>query len=503
MVMLSEEKSDINPQEKVNSDKPSLLNILRNKSYMLVYGGQITNLIASLLGGMTFSYLIYSTTHNAALMALMGILGSLPTVLIVTFAGVIVDRFDQRKLILISTILRAVFILGFLLIFVFQDNLIQHYTYLEPLNDGVIQRFYVTNYIHFIWPMYLLLFLNNMVFTFYNLTTTTYTKYIVEKKDLLVTNSFNSTIFQIANVIGPILAGMLITVSYLYSFAVATIIASIPAMLSLILIYKGKKPPQKEIKEKVTFRKELSRGASDMKVGFNTIRSEPKVLYVLIVYVAFNFVASSINSTFSVVLQGELNLNATWYGSVVAVMSGFGIITSLVIMFMGKIKRKLIIVNLVIILETVGLFLFTFIRNPWFMLFLVTIPFGFVNGSANIPSNTLRQEKIPHEKLGRATSVVFMFTSLANLTGMVIVTFITNSINPMYITLVGSILCLLLSIVSLIVFLSKRNLRCSDYQKESKEIDIEKESLIDILVHPEEIDRKPIVTTKTSSNPTK
>jgi DHA3 family macrolide efflux protein-like MFS transporter len=262
-------------------------------------------------------------------------------------------------------------------------------------------------------------------------------------------------------------------------------------MLSLILIRKGKKPPQKEQTEKVTFRKELSRVASDMKVGFNAIRAEPKVLFVLIVYMAFNFVTASINSTFAVVLQGELELNATWYGAVVAVMSGFGIITSLVIMFMGKIKRKLIVVILVILFETVGLFLFTFIRNPWIMLFLVTIPFGFVNGSANIPSFTLRQEKIPHEKLGRATSFVFMFVSLANLTGMVIVTFITNSIKPMYITLVGSILCLILLIASFIVFLSKKNLRCSDYQKEP--VIIQDEA---IVVDSSKPKKKSIVATK-------
>jgi len=228
----------------------------------------------------------------------------------------------------------------------------------------------------------------------------------------------------------------------------------------------GKAPPKVGIIEKSSVKKEISRIFDDMKIGFNAIRSEPKIMYVLLVYMGFNFVVASINGTFVVVLQGEMTMNATWYGAVVAVMSGFGIITSLVIMKLGKINRKLILVNLVIFLEVIGLFIFTFNRNPWIMLFVVTVPFGVVNGGANIPSFTLRQEKIPHEKLGRATSFVFLFTSLMNLLGMVIVTSVANSVNPMYILLVGSCLCLLLSFVSFIFMMTRSELRSSDYPEE-------------------------------------
>jgi MFS family permease len=465
---------EINSQKKSVpkiEEKPSIMNIFRNRSYMLVFGGQLLNMIASMLGGMTFSYLVYQTTQNASLMALMGILGSLPTVLIITFAGVIVDRFDQRTLIFISIALRAIFFTGFLLVFLFMDRLVTTSITYVPLTEGVIQRITEVNYVHFIWPMYSLLFLNNVIFSFYSLTASTYSKFIVEKKDLLVANSFNSTVNQLASVIGPILAGMIITVSYFYSFVISIGIASIGAILCLVLMFKGKKPPQVK-REKTSFKNQVIRVIDDMKIGFNTIRSEPKVLYVLIVYMFFNFCTASINGVFSVVLQGDMELNATWYGAIIAVMSGIGVITSLVIMKLGKINRKLIIINLVIFAETIGLFLFAFNRNPWIMLLIITIPFGFVNGGANIPSFTLRQEKIPHKKLGRAQSFSFMFTSLFNLMGITIVTFIANIVDPKYIVLVGAILCLLLSIFSLTFFLTKRNLRCSDYEEETKlEID--------------------------------
>ncbi|NHJ41351.1 MAG: MFS transporter, partial [Asgard group archaeon] len=204
MAVIDEEINLMKQSIQKTNEKPSIKNILQNKSYMMVFGGQLLNMVASMLASMTFSYLVYQTTQNASLMALMGILGSLPTVLIITFAGVIVDRFDQRTLIFISITLRVLFFIGFLLVYLFIDRLVTTTIIYEPLKEGVIQKITQIDYIHFIWPMYTLLFLNNVIFSFYSLTVSTYSKFIVEKKDLLVANSFNSTVNQIASVIGPI-----------------------------------------------------------------------------------------------------------------------------------------------------------------------------------------------------------------------------------------------------------------------------------------------------------
>ncbi|MBN1329661.1 MAG: MFS transporter [Candidatus Heimdallarchaeota archaeon] len=493
-MVIEEEEFILIEKKLVVNDNPSIKNVLTNKSYMLVFSGQILNMIASILVGMTFSYLIYDTTHNASLMALMGILGALPTVLLVTFAGVIVDRFDQRKLIFITTLLRTILFAGYLVIYLFMDRLVQTDVFYELLHEGVIQRITIVNYLHFIWPIYTLLFINNVVFTLYTLTVSTYSKYIIEKKNLLVANSFNTTVNQLANVIGPILAGMIITVSYLLSFTVGIGIASIGSVVCLLLISKGKYPPIVK-KEKTTFKKEVKRVKDDLKIGFNTIRFIPKVLYVTIVYTFFNLGTAFINGIFNVVLQGEMNMSATWFGSVIAVMSTIGIITSLIIMKLGKINRKLILINLVIFAEVIGLVLFALIRNPWIMLFVVTIPLGFVNGGANIPSFTLRQEKIPHEKLGRATSFSFMFTSLANVIGLVILTFIANKLSPMIILLISAGICFILVIISFIFYITKRSLRCSDYSDEIevtiKQIDKE---ILEDMISPIKDKKKELLT---------
>ena len=476
------------------NDKPSLMDIFRNRSYMLVFGGQITNSIASILAGMTFSYLVYSITENAALMALMSLVGSLPTILIILFTGVIVDRIDQRKLIFISILLRFFVFTGFMLLYLLKDYLIIHTVTNLPTGTGGIQIIHSLNYIHFIWPMYVLLFISNAGFSFFGVTTGTYTKYIVDKKNYLVANSFTQTVAQIASVIGPILAGLIIDVSYLYSFIISVGIMSIAAIISLLLVYFGKQPPEVEKKPTEGFRQEMQKVFSDIRVGFDTIRNTPKVNFVTWVYVGFNFVTCTVNGFYTVVLQGEMELNASWLGAIQAVMAAIAVISSLIVMRFGKINRKLILVIVILALETVGLAIFTFNRNVWIMIALNTIPFGIVNGTANIPSQTLRQEKIPHEKLGRAFSTVLLFISIANVTGMGIITGISNYVKPTYVLLAGTILCFILTIVSLVIFLSKDNLRCSDYEEEEIEKVVEEieGEIITTQIQKEDVSKKAI-----------
>jgi len=491
ITLLKKEKPEkISPSEE---DKPSLMNILRNRSYMLVFGGQITNAIASILAGMTFSYLVYSITGNAALMGLMGLVGSLPTIFIILFTGVIVDRIDQRKLIFISIFLRFIVFTAFLLLYLLKDYLIIHTIVNLPISSGGTKIIHNLNYIHFIWPMYVLLFISNAGFSFYSVTIGTYSKFIVEKKNYLVANSFTQTVAQIASVIGPVLAGFIIDISYLYSFIISVGIMSFAAIFSLLLVYFGKKPPEVEKQPTEGFRKEMKMVYSDIRVGFEVIKSQPKVNFITWTYVAFNFILCSVNGIYTVVLQGEMELNASWLGAVQAVIASVAIISSLVVMKLGKINRKIILIIIILALETIGLAIFTFNRNIWIVILVNTIPFGIVNGTANIPSQTLRQEKIPHEKLGRAFSTVLLFISIANITGMAIMTSISNYVNPMYILLVGTILCLILTIVSIIVFLSKENLRCSDYDTDEieKVVEIIEEEMSSSQIQKDAISKKP------------
>ncbi len=477
------EKTAIDTQPE---EKPSLMSLLKNKSYRLVFGGQMINMLASILVGMTLSFLIYDVTKNAALMAMMGVVGALPIILIIIFAGVIIDRIDQRKMILITIGLKFIVFTLFLLCFALKDYLIQEYIIYRPLLYGGNIKVFVTDYTHFIWPLYIALFVSNASGSLYFVTVGTYSKFIIKKKDYLIANSFGATIFQCASIIAPLLAGFLITTSYLYSFIIGACIMGLAVIFSLILVMKGIETPKVEIEELKGFKNNMEKVFGDIRVGMDAIKSEPKILFITCIYVLLNFVWTSFFGLYNVILQGEMALSATWLGAISAAMAVIAVISSLVVMKIGKIKRKLILVIIFFIMQTIGMFIFAFNRNPWIMITINVIPLGIVSGIANIPSNTLRQEKIPHNKMGRVMSSVLLFISIANLLGNGIVTAVSNYVNPMYIVLSGAILMTILTIGSTIVFLSKRSLRCSDYI-ETKDVE---DNHVEKIV-PSEIDQTP------------
>ncbi len=83
----------------------SLTRALRHRNYRLFFGGQSISLIGTWITRVAVSWLVYRLTGSELLLGIVGFCGQLPTLLLTPFAGVIVDRSDRRKILLITQIL--------------------------------------------------------------------------------------------------------------------------------------------------------------------------------------------------------------------------------------------------------------------------------------------------------------------------------------------------------------------------------------------------------------
>jgi len=236
-----------------------------------------------------------------------------------------------------------------------------------------------TNYVHFLWPLFVLCFLNSAAAAFFFPARNAYTRYIVKKKNLLVANSIGSTVFQIATIVGYVLAGILAATSYLGSF----------------------------IFDACTF----------LVSGLLIIREYPKISYMFVVFSAITFTFGAINVLFIVVLQGQMGLDQTWYGIIQALMGASGIITAIVMMSLGKINRKILLLNLALAAAAGVMYLFATVRILWILAIVIT-SFGVISVAINIPSSTLIQETIPYEKQGRVFGTQQLIQGIAQLIGM-------------------------------------------------------------------------------------
>ena len=89
----------------------SMFSVFRNRSFTLLWIGQLISSMGSALTALAASILVYRVTNSAQSVGLMLIATSGPTFVIGLIAGVFVDRFDRKRIILISDLLRAILIL--------------------------------------------------------------------------------------------------------------------------------------------------------------------------------------------------------------------------------------------------------------------------------------------------------------------------------------------------------------------------------------------------------
>ena len=97
----------------------SMFSVFRNRSFTLLWIGQLISSMGSALTALAASILVYRVTGSEQSVGLMLIATSGPTLVIGLIAGVFVDRFDRKRIILISDLLRAIliFLIPFLILF--------------------------------------------------------------------------------------------------------------------------------------------------------------------------------------------------------------------------------------------------------------------------------------------------------------------------------------------------------------------------------------------------
>jgi MFS family permease len=74
----------------------------RHRNYRLFFAGQIVSLCGTFLSQVAIAWLVYRLTHSAWLLGVVGFAGQIPMFLLAPFAGVWVDRWDRRRLLVVT-----------------------------------------------------------------------------------------------------------------------------------------------------------------------------------------------------------------------------------------------------------------------------------------------------------------------------------------------------------------------------------------------------------------
>src|SRR3954470_12156166 len=85
-----------------------MLRALEHRNYRLFFSGQTVSLIGTWMTRIATSWLVYRLTGSALLLGLVGFAGQIPSFLLAPFAGVLVDRWNRHRLLVITQVLAMV-----------------------------------------------------------------------------------------------------------------------------------------------------------------------------------------------------------------------------------------------------------------------------------------------------------------------------------------------------------------------------------------------------------
>src|SRR6476619_1751831 len=85
-----------------------MLRALKYRNYRLFFGGQIVSLTGTWITTTATSWLVYRLTGSALLLGLVGFAGQFPAFLLGPVAGIVVDRWDRRRLLVVTQIISMI-----------------------------------------------------------------------------------------------------------------------------------------------------------------------------------------------------------------------------------------------------------------------------------------------------------------------------------------------------------------------------------------------------------
>lgn len=341
----------------------TFLSATRHRDFRLFLIGQFVSLCGTWIQVVAQGWLVLQLTNSAFAVGLVTTLGSLPILLLTLYGGVLADRVNKRRFVL----------------------LLQSLMVLDGLTLGILTWLHLVT-VH--WVMGLAVFFGILT-AFEVPTRQALIADIVPRKDLLNAIALGSSAFNVARVIGPAIAGVLIsTVGLAACFFVNA--ASYLAVIASLLVMTTDTPRSTST---------VSHGQA-LREGFRYIFGNPWPRALITLVAAFAVFGFPFMTMMPVFARDVLHLDAGGYG---AMLSSVGLGAAGAAFFMaaagGRVPQPLLVFGSSILF---GLILTGAAVAPgfWTAAVLFTLA-GCVMALTGIAANNMLQTQAPDALRGR------------------------------------------------------------------------------------------------------
>lgn len=341
----------------------SVFAALKHRNFRLFITGQFISLCGTWMQVIARGWLVLQLTNSAFAVGLVTALGSLPILLFTLYGGVIADRVNKRRFIL----------------------LLQSLMLVEALTLAILT---VTDLITVHWVMGLAVFYG-LLSAFEVPTRQSFLAEIVEREDLMNAIALNSSAFNLARVAGPAIAAGLIATVGLAACFFANAASYLAVLAGLVLMEPGRAPAP-----------EGESALAALRQGFGFVFGNPWARALIVLIATFSVFGFSFLPLMPVFARDVLKVSASGYGALVAAV-GVGAAAAAFFLagFGHRVRRSRLVLGSSLLF---GILLLAASLAPefWSALFLFTLT-GCVMALNGISANTMLQSEAPDALRGR------------------------------------------------------------------------------------------------------
>jgi MFS family permease len=345
------------------------------RNFRLFWFGQLISLIGTWMQTTGQSWLVLQLTHNSLALGVVGALQFLPILFFTLYGGVLADRLPKRRVLLFTQSASAVVatVLGILVL----TNTVQ------------------------IWHIYVLAFLLGMINALDMPTRQSFFGEMVDREAMTSAIALNSSMFNMAKVVGPGLAGLVIARFGEGPLFVGNALSFIPVLLGLALIDTNKL---------FIHVKKAAQGAestlSSLRTGLQYVWRTPAIFLIIAVVGVVSLFAINLNVVEPLIATDLLHQGAQGFGFISSFFGIGALFGALWVAWGSKAPslKKLLIsaICFCVALGLVGL-------SHWFVLSaILAMITGFAMLAFVATANTTLQTISPEHLRGRVMGVYML-----------------------------------------------------------------------------------------------
>ncbi len=269
-------------------------------NFRLFFYGQSISLVGTWMQTVAQSWLVYSLTHSSTALGAVVAIQTLPVLLLGPYAGVIADRTDKRRLMVVLQSLMGI----------------------QALVLGVLAITHVVTFWE-ICVLALALGLNN---TFENPARQSFVLEMVGSENVRNAVSLNSTMVNAARAVGPAVAGLVIVAAGVGVCFFVNALSFVAVVYSLMSMDKRTLRPSAPV----------SRAKGQMREGLSYVRHEPRLAIPLLMMGLVGTLAYEFQVSLPVLAKQTFHGGAETYGFLTAFMGAGAVLGGLVTATRGK-----------------------------------------------------------------------------------------------------------------------------------------------------------------------